>query len=102
MKLRAPRCNDSMSATLLPACQSSQRTGAAAAGSPAAGSAADSPSGTASTVRTKAASLAMERDSLGHGFDRIDARIERHQPEVGEVRNRKDARHGDVGLLRRL
>src|ERR1700676_3525720 len=102
MKLRAPRCNEAVAATELPARQVSQGTGALAFGSVAAGSAAACANGALNSIRTRAANLAMERDSLGHRLDRIDARIERHQPEVSEVRYRQDARHRHVGLLRRL
>src|ERR1700686_5179990 len=102
MKLRAPRCNEAVSATSLPACHVAQRTGALPSAPVAAGSAAASANDAFNSIRTRPANLAMERDSLGHRLDRIDARIERHQPEVSEVRYRKDARHRHVGLLRRL
>src|SRR5471030_1897769 len=102
MKLRAPRCSDSLSATELPARHVSQRTGSLACAPVAAGSAAESANGAPSRIRTRLANLPMERDSLGHRLDRIDARIERHQKEEREIRYREDTCHRHVGFLRRL
>src|SRR6185437_10081369 len=100
MKLRAPRCREARSATLLPAVQLLQSTGGTFSVLPAfaavpgiaaapAGSAARAPSSVAAPAATSSVSaeahsnrrgsfatslvIMMERNPVGHRLDRIDA-----------------------------
>src|ERR1700746_3908443 len=87
MKLRAPRCSDSMFLMSVPAC-----------GSPSPSSADATPTGSgvpnsATAINIKC--LRMSRDPLRHRLHTVDFRVPGHQQKEGEIQRR-----ADLGQLR--
>src|ERR1700728_3236465 len=98
MKLCAPRCSEGRSLTELPARHCCQFNGSGAAALSSAIAATGSHDA-AHTPSTSSALLSMKRDSFGHRFDRIDARVDRHEQEKQEIGHCKYARQGHVDTL---
>src|SRR6266700_2596760 len=82
MKLRAPRCNDSMFLMSVPAC-----------GSPSPSSADATPADSAvpnSATAINIKCLRMARDPLRHRLHAVDLRVPGHQQKESEIQRRAD------------
>src|SRR5258708_22720337 len=106
-KSRAPRCNDGKSVTEVSAFQDSQSApkpaGCASCAARTAGAVSVTTSARLHSHRARyLLPMCFEPHALGHGLDALPACVERHQPEVGEIRDDEDLRRTLMSGRRRL
>src|ERR1700678_1304609 len=92
MKLRAPRCRDSVLLISVPALESAMPPSSSAVAAPAEKSA----------IVTNTQRLIMSCDPFRHRLHAVEFRVPGHQQKECEIQNGADFRHGRVDTRRRF